>query len=84
MRGAIGWSPEANASQGLANALADGQDELLKLQSLWAVGWRGKAEERPLAIAQLADTSSTIRTMAAWAIVVNRHGGYKIGETVSE
>lgn len=76
---AIGWSEEANASSALARALEDNQDELLKLQGLWAVGWRGRAEERPLAVARLADDSSAVRTMAAWAVVINSHGGKKIG-----
>ncbi len=72
---AIGWNPDADAQPALERALASEQDELLKLQSLWAVGWRGRAEELALAEAQLDDESHAVRVMAAWAVMRNHHGG---------
>lgn len=72
---AIGWSSSANASAALASALESDTDELLKLQSLWAVGWRGREEERAMATAHLDDASVAVRTMAAWATVRNQQGG---------
>ncbi len=72
---AIGWNPEADAQAALQRALASEQDELLKLQSLWAVGWRGRSEELPLAEANLDGGSNAVRVMAAWAVMRNQHGG---------
>jgi HEAT repeat protein len=72
---AIGWNPEADAQPALERALASDQDELLKLQSLWAVGWRGRSEELALAEANLDDENRAVRVMAAWAVTRNHHGG---------
>ncbi len=72
---AIGWNPEAEAQPALEHALASDQDELLKLQSLWAVGWRGRNEELVLAESHLDDENAAVRVMAAWAVMRNQHGG---------
>lgn len=76
---AVGWARGADASSVLTNALAPEQDELVRLQGLWAVGWRGIPEERHLAERELTSESVAVRTMAAWAVLYSQDGGYEAG-----
>ncbi len=76
---ALGWARDMEARETLARGVEPGQAEHLRLQSLWAVGWRGRAEERELAAGALDDTSLPVRVMAAWAVIYNQDGGYEEG-----
>ena len=72
---AVGWARSVPAGEILKRALERDQDEHVRLQSLWAIGWRGRTEELPLALESLEDPELPIRTMAAWAYLYGLHGG---------
>ena len=76
---ALGWARYTDAAGILGRGVEPGRDEHIRLQSLWAVGWRGREEERGLAEAAMDDTSLAVRVMAAWAVIYNQDGGYEEG-----
>jgi HEAT repeat protein len=76
---ALGWARDIEAREVLERALSPERDELVRLQSLWAVGWRGRSDELELAERHLDDTSAPVRVMAAWAVLYGGEGGYSRG-----
>ncbi len=74
---ALGWTQEAAAEALLIRALQH-QDELMQLQGLWAIGWRGREAEIPLAAQQLGSQNVAVRAMAAWAVIFASDGGHQL------
>ena len=76
---ALGWAREAEARGALERALSPERHEEVRLQTIWAIGWRGRSDERDLLEPLMEDTSVAIRVMAAWAWLYNKSGGYAEG-----
>lgn len=76
---ALGWAREVAARDVLERALSRDRHEEVRLQSIWAIGWRGRDDELDLIVPLMDDTSVAIRVMAAWAWLYNKSGGYKQG-----
>lgn len=76
---AVGWARSSDAGSVLERALAPDADEVLRLQALWAIGWRGRSDERALAAAELDHPDPAIRATAAWALLYNLAGGAPAG-----
>ncbi len=72
---AVGWSRNIPAKDVLEMGLAPEQDQHVRLQSLWAVGWRGRAEEKQLAVDHFEDPELPLRAMASWAYLYAKRGG---------
>lgn len=71
---AVGWAHSISALTVLERALQRDQDEHVRLQALWAIGWRARPEELQLALVHLKDPELPIRTMAAWAYLYAKKG----------
>lgn len=76
---AVGWAREVEAAPVLKRVLRPDVDDHLRMQGLWAIGWRGRSEELPLAKPLLEDRTLSIRVMAAWALIYGRDGGHQLG-----
>jgi len=76
---AVGWARSVDASHVLERALDPATDDILQLQALWAIGWRGRSDERELAAAQLNHADPAIRATASWALLYNLAGGAPSG-----
>jgi len=74
---ALGWTQEPGAQPLLAGAV-EHPDEMMQLQSLWAIGWRGRPEEVPLAVDKLDTSNAAVRAMAAWAVIFGLDGGHPL------
>lgn len=74
---ALGWTREA-AARPLLETATQHPDEMMQLQSLWAIGWRGRREEVPLAVAKLDTPNAAVRAMAAWAVIFGLDGGHNL------
>lgn len=70
----LGFARSEEAGEMLSKAVA-AEDEIMQLQGLWAIGWRGRSDEIPIALGALESGKAAVRAMASWAVVYALDGG---------